>query len=134
MMGIAVMFIFVLAGIKIFNQPTTSPIPDKLLNSYSSGNATNSENASSKIISGTTGQGDVANYLYGIVTSKSLNLRASPSTDAQVKGSLQFGQIIRLTRRSGGWYQTDQGSWVSALYMEVRLTYLEAQAFSNELK
>lgn len=72
--------------------------------------------------------------VYGVITSKVLNLRKQPNTGAAVIGSLKFGQIVKLVRQLGGWYQTDTNGWVSALYLEVRQTYPEAQAYAAELQ
>ena len=70
---------------------------------------------------------------YGVVTSKVLNLRSAPNTDATVIKSLKSGDIVELVSRSGGWYQTTEGLWVSASYMEVRQTRAEAESYAREL-
>lgn len=70
---------------------------------------------------------------YGVVTSKVLNLRSAPNTDATVIKSLKSGDIVELISRSGGWYQTNEGLWVSASYMEVRQTRPEAESYAREL-
>ncbi|MBN9392103.1 MAG: SH3 domain-containing protein [Chloroflexi bacterium] len=70
---------------------------------------------------------------YGVVTSKILNLRSAPNTDATVIKSLKSGDIVELSSRSGGWYQTTEGLWVSAAYMEVRQTRAEAESYAREL-
>jgi uncharacterized protein YgiM (DUF1202 family) len=70
---------------------------------------------------------------YGVVTSKVLNLRSAPNTDATVIKSLKNGDIVELSSRSGGWYQTTEGLWVSASYMEVRQTRAEAESYAHEL-
>jgi uncharacterized protein YgiM (DUF1202 family) len=70
---------------------------------------------------------------YGVVTSKVLNLRSAPNTDATVIKSLKNGDIVELISRSGGWYQTTEGLWVSASYMEVRQTRAEAESYAREL-
>ncbi len=70
---------------------------------------------------------------YGVVTSKILNMRSAPNTDATVIKSLKNGDIVELISRSGGWYQTAEGLWVSASYMEVRQTRPEAESYAREL-
>lgn len=70
---------------------------------------------------------------YGVVTSKVLNIRSAPNTDATVIKSLKSGDIVELISRSGGWYQTTEGFWVSASYMEVRQTRAEAESYAREL-
>jgi uncharacterized protein YgiM (DUF1202 family) len=70
---------------------------------------------------------------YGVVTSKVLNMRSAPNTDATVIKSLKNGDIVELASRSGGWYQTIEGWWVSASYMEVRQTRPEAESYAREL-
>jgi hypothetical protein len=70
---------------------------------------------------------------YGVVTSKVLNLRSAPNTDATVIKSLKSGDIVELISRSGGWYQTTEGLWVSASYLEVRQTRAEAESYAREL-
>ena len=70
---------------------------------------------------------------YGVVTSKILNLRSAPNTDAPVIKSLKTGDIVELINRSGGWYQTSEGLWISASYMEVRQTRPEAESYAREL-
>jgi hypothetical protein len=71
---------------------------------------------------------------YGVVISRILNLREAPGTDAAIIRSLKNGDIIELTRRSGGWYQTTDGTWVSALYLEVRRTRAEAESYTREMQ
>ena len=71
---------------------------------------------------------------YGVVTSRVLNLRSEPSTASASLRSLKNGDIVALARRSGGWYQTDDGGWISALYLEVRQTRDEAESYARELK
>lgn len=70
---------------------------------------------------------------YGVVISKVLNLRSAPNTDATVIKSLKSGDIVELTSRNGGWYQTSDGLWISASYMEVRQTRPEAESYAREL-
>lgn len=70
---------------------------------------------------------------YGVVISRALNMRQEPNTAAAVLTSFKSGDIVELTRRSGGWYQTVGGGWVSALYIEVRQTRPEAESFAREL-
>lgn len=71
---------------------------------------------------------------YGVVTAKQLNLRAEPSTTAVMLGTLKSGDIVPLVRRSGGWYQTTEGGWLSALHLEVRQTLPEAESYAHEIK
>ncbi len=71
---------------------------------------------------------------FGVVTSRTLNLRAEPNTQATIIGSLKFGDIAALVRRDGGWYQTEQGAWISALFLEIRQTRPEAESYARELK
>ncbi len=70
---------------------------------------------------------------FGVVTSRNLNLRTSPNTEAAVTGTLKLGDIIALARRDGAWYQTGTGAWVSALYLEVRESKAEAESYAREL-
>lgn len=70
---------------------------------------------------------------YGVVTSQTLNLRAAPNFTAEVLSSMKNGSIIPLARRDGGWYQTTEGAWISALYLEVRQTRAEAESYAREL-
>lgn len=70
---------------------------------------------------------------YGVVTSKVLNLRNAPNTDATVIKSLKTGDIVELVSRNGGWYETGEGFWISASYMEVRQTRPEAESYAREL-
>lgn len=70
---------------------------------------------------------------FGVVTSRSLNLRVEPSTEAAIIGGLKFGDIVTVIRRDGGWYQTSEGGWLSALYLEVRQTKIEAESYAREL-
>jgi uncharacterized protein YgiM (DUF1202 family) len=70
---------------------------------------------------------------YGVVISKVLNMRSAPNTDASVIKSLKSGDIVELTSRNGGWYQTGDGPWISAAYLEVRQTRPEAESYAREL-
>ena len=70
---------------------------------------------------------------YGVVTSKELNVRGAPNTDATVIKSLKSGDIVELISRSGGWYQTVEGSWISASFLEVRQTRSEAESYAREI-
>lgn len=70
---------------------------------------------------------------YGVVTSRTLNLRGAAGTNATVIGSLKLGDIVELVRRDAGWYQTSEGAWLSALYLEVRQTRVEAESYAREL-
>jgi hypothetical protein len=47
--------------------------------------------------------------------------------------SLKSGDIVELTSRNGGWYQTNDGLWISAAYLEVRQTRPEAESYAREL-
>ncbi len=71
---------------------------------------------------------------YGVVTSSQLNLRTEASTTSNTLGTLNRGDIVPLVRRSGGWYQTAGGGWLSALHMGVRQTRLEAESYAREIK
>jgi uncharacterized protein YgiM (DUF1202 family) len=70
---------------------------------------------------------------YGVVISKVLNMRSAPNTEASVIKSLKSGDIVELTSRNGGWYQTGDGLWISAAYLEVRQTRPEAESYAREL-
>ncbi len=70
---------------------------------------------------------------YGVVTSRVLNLRTAPSTDAPVFSSLKNGDVVELAGRNGGWYRTTDGHWVSAFYLEVRQTRAEADIYAREI-
>jgi hypothetical protein len=70
---------------------------------------------------------------YGVVISKVLNMRNAPNTEASVIKSLKSGDIVELTSRNGGWYQTGDGLWISAAYLEVRQTRPEAESYAREL-
>ncbi len=71
---------------------------------------------------------------YGVVVSRVLNIREGPTTAAPVVRPLKSGDIVELVRRNGGWYQTTEGAWISAIYLEVRLTRAEAESYARELK
>ena len=70
---------------------------------------------------------------YGVVISKVLNMRSAPNTEATVIKSLKSGDIVELTSRNGGWYQTIDGFWISASFLEVRQTRPEAESYAREL-
>lgn len=70
---------------------------------------------------------------YGVVTSKELNMRSAPNTDATVIKSLKSGEIVELISRNGGWYQTTDGLWISASFLEVRQTRSEAESYAREI-
>lgn len=70
---------------------------------------------------------------YGVVISRVLNMRSAPNTDASVLKSLKSGDIVELANRNGGWYQTGDGLWISAAYLEVRQTRPEAESYAREL-
>lgn len=70
---------------------------------------------------------------FAVVTSTVLNLRAAPTIEAPVLGTLKFGDIVQIVRRDGAWYETTQGSWISSLYVEVRQTRPEAESYAREL-
>jgi hypothetical protein len=70
---------------------------------------------------------------YGVVISRTLNMRGAPNTEAAVIKTLKSGDIIEIASRSGGWYQTTEGLWVSGSYLEVRQTRLEAESYAREL-
>ncbi|HEX2911127.1 MAG TPA: SH3 domain-containing protein [Chloroflexia bacterium] len=70
---------------------------------------------------------------YGVVTSRTLNLRQSASTDAPVIATLNRGAIVGLIKRSGAWYQTESGAWVSAVFLQVRQTRDEAESYARTL-
>jgi Bacterial SH3 domain len=69
---------------------------------------------------------------YGVVTSKVLNLRETPATEGKVLNTLSRGDIVALTKRTDSWYQTVEGAWVSANYLEVRPTRAEAESYIRE--
>jgi uncharacterized protein YgiM (DUF1202 family) len=71
---------------------------------------------------------------YGVVISKNLNVREAPTTASAIIRPLQIGDIVELARRNGGWYQTTDGRWVSAVFLEVRLTRAEAESYAREIK
>lgn len=128
-MLLLVIVIFVLVAIKFTSTPTTNtPI-----NSSATNSGVISASATLIVLPTVGTDPRVDNPVYGVVVSKALNVRSSPSTTASVISSLQFGQVITLVKRNNSWYQTDSGGWVSALYIEVRQTLIEAQAYSAEL-
>jgi len=70
---------------------------------------------------------------FGVVTSRTLNLRAEPNLQASLVGTFKFGDIVPLVRRDSSWYQTSEGGWLSALFLEVRQTRAEAESYAREL-
>lgn len=127
-MALLVLVIFVLVAIKLNNAPAAKEQSGSLTPS------SNQVTATTKFVLPTVATDPhIGTPIYGVVTSKALNVRASPSTTASVVGSLSLGQVVTLVKREATWYQTDSGGWVSALYVEVRQTYVEAQAYSAEL-
>lgn len=55
------------------------------------------------------------------VSSGTLNLRAGPSLEAQIIGSIPNGTVLPLLGRSGDWYQTEfrgREGYVSGVYIE----------------
>jgi uncharacterized protein YgiM (DUF1202 family) len=69
---------------------------------------------------------------YGVVTSKVLNLREAPATDGKVLNTLSRGDIVALVKRTDSWYQTAEGAWVSANFLEIRPTRAEAESYIRE--
>lgn len=100
---------------------TTSPV------SPVSGTTTNSSAVS------LTNQ-SVKPLAYGVVISNILNVREAPTTASAIIRPLKSGDIVGLVRRNGGWYQTTDGRWVSAVFLEVRLTLAEAESYAREIK
>jgi len=81
--------------------------------------------------SGTTGEGgaaaeaspDVAMLPMEVVTAKTLNVRALPSTKGTVLGTLKKGQEVRVLETKDGWkrVQSDGAApegWVAAEYVK----------------
>jgi uncharacterized protein YgiM (DUF1202 family) len=93
---------------------------------------TSTRATSSPVISGSSQNSKP--LAYGVVISKVLNVREAPTTASAIIRPLQIGDIVELTRRNGGWYQTTDGRWVSAVFLEVRLTRAEAESYAREIK
>ncbi len=89
--------------------------------------------ASSQVQTSTTASSGSKIQGYGVVISRVLNMRIAPNTDATVLKSLKSGDIVELSSRNGGWYQTNDGLWISASYLEVRQTRPEAESYAREL-
>jgi uncharacterized protein YgiM (DUF1202 family) len=130
-MGLGLVLIFVLVVFKLTSQPSNIVTSGDFTTPPLTPVQTAKTNISVAEVSTDT---LIHAPLYGIITSKVVNLRSGPSVDATVISSLKLGQLVQLTHRTGSWYQTEQGYWVSALYLEVRQSLQEAQAYSAELQ
>lgn len=75
-------------------------------------NNTTSNNDDDKDSSTVTGNGSTTVQFKGIVTATQLNVRVSPSTDAERVGSLNFGARVEILEKSGNWGRTKDG-WIS---------------------
>jgi uncharacterized protein YgiM (DUF1202 family) len=131
LMGLGVILIFVLVVLKLTSQPSNIATSDFTTPHLTPAQTAKTNANVAEVVGADT---LVHGPLYGIITSKVVNLRSGPSVDATVISSLKLGQIVQLTHRTGSWYQTEQGYWISALYLEVRQSVQEAQAYSAELQ
>lgn len=59
---------------------------------------------------------------YGTVTSKSLNLRAAPTTDSQILTSFPSGTWVQVLETTGGWHKVQVDTWVG--YMSAKYVSL----------
>lgn len=110
----------------------TPAVVTRPLQSSSPGGRISAPVANSPVISSTP---QISKPLaYGVVISKVLNVREAPTTASAIIRPLQIGDIVELARRNGGWYQTTDGRWVSAVFLEVRLTRAEAESYAREIK
>ena len=70
------------------------------------------------------------NLGFGIVTASSLNVRNKPSTLGKKVGLLMSGERVTIVAYSNGWYQIDNGNWVSAKYIGTRKSRVTAYALN----
>ncbi len=111
----------------------TSPNPSQITRLPQSPNISGPANTSSSVAV-VTPPIAATPLAFGVVISRALNGRDAPTTAGVVTKPLKRGDILELTRRNGGWYQTTEGYWISALFIEVRLTRAEAESYARELK
>ncbi len=76
-----------------------------------SNNNSNTDKDKDKETSGVTGNGSTTVQFKGIVTASQLNVRKSPSTDAERVSSLNFGARVEILEKSGSWGRTKDG-WI----------------------
>lgn len=70
------------------------------------------------------------NLGFGLVTASSLNVRNKPSTLGKKVGLLMSGERVTIVAYSNGWYQVDNGNWVSAKYIGTRKSRVTAYALN----
>lgn len=76
-----------------------------------SNSTSNTDKDKDKDTSTITGNGSTTVQFKGIVTASQLNVRVSPSTDAERVGSLNFGARVAILEKSGNWGRTKDG-WI----------------------
>ena len=81
-------------------------------NTNSAGNNTSSGNANTSV----TGNGSTKVQFRGIVTAKTLNIRASAGTDSEAVGAYSYGDRVEILEKSGDWGRTKKG-WISLKYV-----------------
>jgi len=67
-----------------------------------------------------------SNLGFGIVIASSLNVRNKPSTLGKKVGLLMSSERVTIIGYSNGWYQVDNGNWVSAKYIGTRKSRVTA--------
>ena len=89
--------------------------------SGTTGNSNNNSSAS-------TGNGSTTVQFRGIVTAKTLNIRASASKESESVGSYAYGARVEILEKSGDWGRTSKG-WISLNYV-----YQDGTTGSNTAK
>ena len=88
----------------------------------------NNSNTANNGSTTSTGNGSTTVQFRGIVTAKTLNIRASASKDSESIGSYSYGARVEILEKSGDWGRTSKG-WISLNYV-----YQDGTTGSNTAK